>query len=130
MKIYRLSIFRVSTFRRLIDYEKLIDFQKFYRLSTFHACARALEGEKNPEFKRLGVLFSTRLDVRCHFVAVVQMSDVIFSHFRSVREPKTGIFRVRLTICHSQSHLRRVAGLLPRVSAWGNVFIHPDRRRA
>ena len=119
-----------------IDYG--IDFKKIYRLSTFHAYARERRRTRKPPGPSgSGLLFLLSLDVRCHFMAYMKTSDVIFWKFPAKIAPgghdpasKTGFFRSQSATRHPQSHFSRVAGLLAHVSACGRVFIPPDGRRA
>ena len=87
-----------------IDYGKIIDYRLSknfidFRLST---CVWALEGEKNPGSRWLGVLFLTRLDIGCHFMVAIQMSDVIFTHFGRGSVVEIPFFRVQLAVCYPE----------------------------
>ena len=88
-----------------IDYGKIIDYRLSknfidYRLST---CAyERWRARKTPESRWLGVLFLTRLDVICQFMVVVQMSDVIFTHFGRGSGVEIPFFRVQFAARYPQ----------------------------
>ena len=72
--------------------KNFIDFQKFYRLSTFHACARRLGAHENPEFMQLRVSFFDVVGRQMSFFTIFMGFAATWHGLAGENIPAAGVF--------------------------------------